>query len=39
MKHLGEFRLHPGALSRGEDDDGSRAFHAHWRRPLVIAGT
>src|SRR5699024_7960760 len=38
MKHLGKFGLHPGALACRETDDGSRAIHAHRRKPLAIAG-
>ncbi|GAA4234498.1 hypothetical protein GCM10023075_53190 [Streptosporangium album] len=31
------FRLHPGALACGKDDDGGRARHTHGRGSLGIA--
>ena len=33
VQDLGGGRLHPGALTRGEDDDGSRAVGAHGEAP------
>src|SRR5690606_20056228 len=35
VEDLGKPGLHTGALARREDDDGSRAAHAHWRRLLM----